>query len=107
VVPLGGRPFIEYQIEPLCSHGIRDPIICVGRLGYLIEEDLAMGSPEQRESSRTSNRCWRMCSSSIGIRAARRPNRPSREGTIPGLLSFPSEQELRERVPDHYEQLRI
>jgi N-acetyl-alpha-D-muramate 1-phosphate uridylyltransferase len=43
LVPVAGRPFIEYQIELFHSHGVRDLIVCIGHLGHLIEEYLGDG----------------------------------------------------------------
>lgn len=43
LVPVAGRPFIEYQIEQFRRHGVTDLIICVGHLGHLIEEHLGDG----------------------------------------------------------------
>ncbi len=43
LVPVAGRPFIEYQIELFHSCGVRDLIICTGHLGHLIEEHLGDG----------------------------------------------------------------
>lgn len=43
LVPIAGRPFIEYQIELLRRGGVTDLIICVGHLGHLIEEHLGDG----------------------------------------------------------------
>jgi NDP-sugar pyrophosphorylase family protein len=43
LVPVAGRPFIEYQIDQFRRHGVTDLIICVGHLGYLIEEHLGDG----------------------------------------------------------------
>lgn len=43
LIPVAGRPFIEYQIEQFRRHGVTDLIICVGHLGYLIEEHLGDG----------------------------------------------------------------
>lgn len=43
LVPVAGRPFIEYQIEQFRRHGVTDLIICVGHLGHMIEEHLGDG----------------------------------------------------------------
>lgn len=43
LVPIGGRPFIEYQIDLFRSQGITDLLLCVGYLGHLIEERLGNG----------------------------------------------------------------
>jgi NDP-sugar pyrophosphorylase family protein len=43
LVPVAGRPFIEYQIELFHARGVRDLIVCTGHLGHLIEEHLGDG----------------------------------------------------------------
>lgn len=43
LVPVAGRPFIEYQIDLFRSNGVDDLIICLGHLGHLIEEHLGDG----------------------------------------------------------------
>ncbi len=43
LVPVAGRPFIEYQIGLFHRRGVRDLIICLGHLGHLIEEHLGDG----------------------------------------------------------------
>jgi len=43
MIPVAGRPFIEYQIEQFRRHGVTDLILCVGHLGHLIEEHLGDG----------------------------------------------------------------
>lgn len=43
LVPIAGRPFIEYQIDLFRSRGVDDLIVCVGHLGHLIEEHLGDG----------------------------------------------------------------
>lgn len=43
LVPICGRPFIDYQIELFRAHGVHDLIICVGHLGHLIEDHLGDG----------------------------------------------------------------
>lgn len=43
LVPVCGRPFIEYQLERFHSQGIRDIVLCVGHLGHLIEAHLGDG----------------------------------------------------------------
>ncbi len=43
LIPVAGRPFIEYQIELFRRRGVRDLIICTGHLGHLIEEHLGDG----------------------------------------------------------------
>ena len=44
LVPVCGRPFLEYQLALLRSHGIRDVVLCVGYLGELIEAHFRDGS---------------------------------------------------------------
>jgi len=43
LIPVCGRPFIEYQLERFRSQGIRDIVLCVGHLGHLIEAHLGDG----------------------------------------------------------------
>src|SRR2546425_2947584 len=43
LVPIAGRPFIEYQIDLFRHSGVTDLIVCVGHLGHLIEEHLGDG----------------------------------------------------------------
>lgn len=40
---LDEKPFLEYQLELLKSHGIKDIILCVGYLGKMIEEYFGNG----------------------------------------------------------------
>jgi NDP-sugar pyrophosphorylase family protein len=44
LVPVAGRPFIEYQIEQFRRHGVTNLVICLGHLGQMIEEHLGNGS---------------------------------------------------------------
>ncbi len=43
MVPVLGRPFIEYQIELLRSEGVSKLVVCVGHLGESIERHLGDG----------------------------------------------------------------
>lgn len=43
LVPVAGRPFIEYQIDLFRRWGVDDLIICAGHLGHLIQEHLGDG----------------------------------------------------------------
>ena len=43
LIDIGGRPFIEYQLELLKKQGIEDVIICLGYLGEQIEELIGNG----------------------------------------------------------------
>ena len=43
LVPVCGRPFIEYQIDLFRTEGVCDLVLCVGHLGHLIEEHLGDG----------------------------------------------------------------
>ena len=43
LVPVAGRPFIEYQIDVFRRYGVTDLIVCVGYLGHMIEEYLGDG----------------------------------------------------------------
>jgi len=38
MVPICGRPFMEYQLEVLRRSGVTDIVICVGYLGDLIQK---------------------------------------------------------------------
>jgi NDP-sugar pyrophosphorylase family protein len=44
LVPVNGRPFIDYQLERLCSSGVSDIVLCVGYLGEMIEAYLGDGA---------------------------------------------------------------
>src|ERR671917_1133842 len=37
MAPIKGKPFLEYQIYQLRSHGLRDLVLCVGHLAYHIQ----------------------------------------------------------------------
>ena len=41
---IGGRPFIEYQLELLSKNGITDVVLCLGHLGGQIERHLGDGA---------------------------------------------------------------
>jgi len=43
LAPLGGRPFLERQLEWLASHGLDDVVLCVGQGADRIEAALADG----------------------------------------------------------------
>jgi NDP-sugar pyrophosphorylase family protein len=43
LIPVAGRPFIEYQIDQFRRYDVTDLIICVGHLGHMIEEHLGDG----------------------------------------------------------------
>ncbi len=43
MVPVCGRPFMEYQLEVLARRGIEDVVICLGRLGHMIEDHFGDG----------------------------------------------------------------
>jgi NDP-sugar pyrophosphorylase family protein len=45
LVPLGGRPFLERQIEWLAGHGIRDIVLCVGHGADRVRAALEDGGP--------------------------------------------------------------
>jgi len=38
MVPICGRPFMEYQLEVLRRSGVTEVVVCVGYLGHLIEQ---------------------------------------------------------------------
>jgi MurNAc alpha-1-phosphate uridylyltransferase len=44
LVPVNGRPFIDWQLKLLQANGITDIVMCVGYLGEMIEEYLGNGS---------------------------------------------------------------
>jgi len=77
LAPLGGRPFLEHQIEWLVDHGIRDVVLCVGygseairaavddgqRLGarvvYSVEDEpLGTGGALGRAARHLDGPCW-------------------------------------------------
>ncbi len=43
LVPVNGRPFLEYQLELLSRRGVRDIVLCVGYLGQAVLEHLGRG----------------------------------------------------------------
>lgn len=43
MVPVCGRPFLEYSLECLSNGGVDDVVICLGHLGHLIEQQLGDG----------------------------------------------------------------
>lgn len=44
MVPVCGRPFLEYQLEVLTRHGVGAVVICLGHLGHMIEEHFGDGT---------------------------------------------------------------
>ncbi|MCK4902193.1 MAG: NTP transferase domain-containing protein [Thermoplasmatales archaeon] len=44
MIPIEGKPFLEYQIENLKNHLIKDIILCVGHLSEKIEDYFGNGS---------------------------------------------------------------
>jgi NDP-sugar pyrophosphorylase family protein len=40
LVPVAGRPFLEYQLELLHSRGIRRAVLCIGYLGEMIQREI-------------------------------------------------------------------
>lgn len=44
LVPIHGKPFLEYQLECLKTNGIRDIVLCIGHLGAQIKERFGDGS---------------------------------------------------------------
>jgi NDP-sugar pyrophosphorylase family protein len=40
LVPVAGRPFLEYQLELLHSRGIRRAVLCIGYLGEMIQREM-------------------------------------------------------------------
>jgi NDP-sugar pyrophosphorylase family protein len=43
LVPICGRPFLEYQLEYMRNHGVDDVVLCVGHLGQMIEQHFGDG----------------------------------------------------------------
>jgi len=43
LVPVHGKPFLEYQLELLKKHGLKDVILCVGYLGNKIKDYFGKG----------------------------------------------------------------
>ncbi len=43
MVPVNGRPFLEYQLEMLSRRGVRDIVLCVGYLGEAVLEHFGCG----------------------------------------------------------------
>ncbi|MEE8369835.1 MAG: sugar phosphate nucleotidyltransferase, partial [Dehalococcoidia bacterium] len=43
LVPVNGRPFLEYQLELLSRRGVRDIVLCVGHLGEAVLERIGSG----------------------------------------------------------------
>ena len=44
MVPVDGKPFLEYQLELFSRHGVRDIVLCVGHLGEAVLEHFGDGS---------------------------------------------------------------
>jgi NDP-sugar pyrophosphorylase family protein len=44
MIPIGGRPFLEYQLALLRTRGITDIVLCVGHLGDMIKAYCGDGS---------------------------------------------------------------
>jgi len=44
LVPVNGRPFIDWQLELLRAHGVTEIVLCIGYLGERIEDYLGDGS---------------------------------------------------------------
>jgi MurNAc alpha-1-phosphate uridylyltransferase len=44
LIPVNGRPFLEYQLDLFKRHGLRDIVLCVGHLGDQIKEHFGDGS---------------------------------------------------------------
>ena len=44
MVQVNGRPFLEYELELLVSHGVDDVVLCVGYLGEMIRDHFEDGS---------------------------------------------------------------
>ena len=44
MVPVDGRPFLEYEVALLKEHGVDDLVLCLGYLGEQVEEHFGGGS---------------------------------------------------------------
>src|SRR3990172_12840536 len=44
MVPVDGKPFLEYQLELFSRQGVRDIVLCVGHLGEAVLEHFGDGS---------------------------------------------------------------
>jgi NDP-sugar pyrophosphorylase family protein len=44
LIPIAGRPFIDYQLDRLKSHGICDVVLCVGHFAEQIHDHVGSGS---------------------------------------------------------------
>ena len=44
MAPVDGRPFLEYELELLASHGVDDIVLCVGYLGEMVRGHFGDGS---------------------------------------------------------------
>jgi NDP-sugar pyrophosphorylase family protein len=45
MVPIAGRPFLEYLLRQLARHGFTEVILCVGHRGEIIREHFGSGAP--------------------------------------------------------------
>jgi len=43
LIPVNGRPFLEYQLEMLGQRGVRDIVLCVGHLGEAVLDHFGAG----------------------------------------------------------------
>lgn len=43
LIPVNGRPFLEYQLEMLGQRGVRDIVLCVGYLGEAVLDHFGAG----------------------------------------------------------------
>jgi NDP-sugar pyrophosphorylase family protein len=43
LIDIGGRPFIDYQLQLLKRQGISEIVLCVGHLGQLVEQHVGSG----------------------------------------------------------------
>ncbi len=44
MIPICGRPFLEYQLALLRSHGVTDIVLCIGHLGDVLESHFGDGA---------------------------------------------------------------
>ncbi|MGZ3687525.1 MAG: nucleotidyltransferase family protein [Bdellovibrionota bacterium] len=44
LIPVGDRPFIDYQLEDLARQGVTDIVLCLGYLGQMVRDHVGDGS---------------------------------------------------------------
>src|SRR5688572_2076016 len=43
LVPIGGRPFVDYQLELLAASGVQDVVFCIGYGGAALQQHVGDG----------------------------------------------------------------